>query len=286
MRRRLIVASRPLHGLGNRVRLVLSGESLARATGRAFDYFWPVGAGFGAHLTDLWVFQESLGPLAHLALRVVAPYRDPVAVLADPSSDEQRIWHFRSGNALPHRHGAADWHQALANLSLQPGPASKVRDVHAREFGASPYVGVMVRTHPNAHAQTKAHSPLEWYVRRMRELEEEAPGIRFFLSCDTPGADAELRRAFPSATSLPKSGGYNTRPALEEAVVDLYLLAGSCHILGPHYSSFPELAHFLTLGQVPLETSVGDSYAQVRPPVVPSLVEDPVRPSVRRAPAT
>jgi hypothetical protein len=42
---------------------------------------------------------------------------------------------------------------------------------------------------------------------------------------------------------------------LQAAVADLYLLAGSCHILGPHYSSFPELARHLSDDAIALETS-------------------------------
>lgn len=279
---RLIVASRPLHGLGNRVRLVLSGQALAHATGRRFDYHWPVGHGFGASLTDLWDFQASLSAASDLALRVVAPYRDAAALVRDPKAARLPIWHIRSGNALPLPDGAPDWHQAFASLRLRPQLAEAVRALHSRDFGTRPYVGVMVRTHQNAHEQTKAHSPLAWYVARMHELKADDAGIRFYLSCDTPDAEIELKRLFPGATSLPKSGAYNSRTAIEEAVVDLYLLASSCHILGPHFSSFPELAHFLTLGQVPLETSVGDSYAKVRPPVTLSVADDPVTPRLRR----
>jgi hypothetical protein len=117
----------------------------------------------------------------------------------------------------------------------------------------------------------------------MHELQGALGDLRFYLSCDTPEADARLRSEFPTSTSLIKAGAYNSRQAIEESVTDLYLLASSCHILGPHYSSFPELAHFLTLGQVPLETSVGDSYAQVRAPVTLSIAEDPVTPRLRTA---
>lgn len=281
MQPRLIVASRPLHGLGNRVRLVLSGQALAQATGRRFDYHWPVGSGFGARLTDLWEFQDSLPATTDLAFRIVAPYRDPAALLRDPGARRLPIWHIRSGNALPVPDGAPDWHAAFASLRLRPGLAAAVRQLHTREFGALPYVGVMVRTHRNAHVQTKLHSPLEWYVERMRELQREHAGIRFYLSCDTPEAEAVLKEQFAGAASLQKSGAYNSRAAIEEAVVDLYLLASSCHILGPHFSSFPELAHFLTVGQVPLETSVGDSFAQVRPALSLSVADDPVVPRRR-----
>ncbi|HEY3337301.1 MAG TPA: hypothetical protein VGK18_02255 [Propionicimonas sp.] len=281
MRQRLIVASKPLHGLGNRVRLVLSGRSLADSTGREFAYYWPVGSGFGARLTDLWDFQASISGITDLALRVVAPYRDPRALVDDPRAGRLPIWHIRSANALPLPQGVASWHESLAALSLSPALAESVRALHDREFGVEPYVGVMVRTHRNSHDQTKQHSPLSWYVTRMHELQEELGDIRFYLSCDTAEADARLRGEFPTATSLAKTGSYNSRTAIEESVIDLYLLASSCHILGPHYSSFPELAHFLTLGQVPLETSVGDSYAQVRPPVTLSIAGDPVVPRLR-----
>ena len=281
MRRRLIVASRPLHGLGNRVRVVLSGQALAYATNRSFDYHWPVGTAFGARLTDLWDFQDSISAASNLALRVLAPYRDATALVRDPDADRRPLWHIRSGNALPLPDGAPDWHAALAALTLQADLTATVRSLHGREFGSRPYVGVMVRTHETAHDQTKLHSPLSWYVRRMQELREELDGIEFYLSCDTAQAQTELKRLFPGSASLRKSGAYNSRQAIGEAVIDLYLLASSCHILGPHYSSFPELAHFLTLGQVPLETSVGDSYARVRPPVTLSVAVDPVVPRLR-----
>lgn len=284
MQSRLIVASRPLHGLGNRVRLVLSGQALAQATGRRFDYYWPTGSGFGARLTDLWDFQRSLSAASDLALRAIAPYRDAAGLVRDPNAARLPIWHIRSGNVLPVPDGAQDWHQAFAALRLRPELAGTVRELHRREFGDRPYVGVMVRTHQNAHDKTKLHSPLAWYVDRMHELAEEGGGIRFYLSCDTREAELELKRLFPGAASLPKTGAYNSRTAIEEAVVDLYLLASSCHILGPHFSSFPELAHFLTLGQVPLETSVGDSYAEVRPPLRVSIAADPVTPRLRSSP--
>lgn len=284
MHRRLIVASRPLHGLGNRVRLVLSGQALALAEGRLFSYYWPVGRGFGARLTDLWEYPESIPAAVDVALRAVAPFRNPAEVVGDPAFRSVPLWHFRSGSALPLPPGTPGWDVAFADLPLRAALAETVRTVHAREFAAEPYVGVMLRTHPNAHELTKLHSPISWYVDRMREFREEHPGIRFYLSCDTPDGEQELQRLFPGSVSLPKTGGYNTRQAIIDSVVDLYLLASSAHILGPHHSSFPELAHLLTLRQVPLETSVGESYARIRPQVVLSIAPDPVVPRVRHIP--
>lgn len=278
---RLIVASRPLHGLGNRVRLVLSGQALAAATKREFDYYWPIGRGFGSRFTDLWQYQPSISPLASGALRIISPFRDPKS-LTNEAAATAPIWHLRSGSVLPLPPQAPDWHQALADLKLNPALAAEVRRLHNEAFGDQPYVGVMVRAHEVAHEQTKLHSPLSWYVERMQEMRREHPDLRFFLSCDTPAAEAELRDKFQGSVSQLKSGEYNTAKAIQEAVIDLYLLASSAHILAPHYSSFPELSHFLTLGQVPLETSVGESYAKVRPPLRLSTAPDPTRPSQRQ----
>lgn len=277
---RLIVASRPLHGLGNRVRLVLSGQALAKATERRFDYYWPTGRGFGSRFTDLWEFQGSISSVASRAFQVVAPFRDPASLMTEAAASA-RIWHVRSGSSLPLPPQAPDWHRSLAELPLNRGLAETVRRIHAAEFGDRPYVGVMVRTHENAHELTKRHSPLAWYVDRMEEMRTEHPEIRFFLSCDTVAGAAELQRRFPASFSQQKSGGYNSAQAIQESVIDLYLLAASSHILAPHHSSFPELSHFLALGQVPLETSVGESYAQVRPPLNLSTTPDPTKPSRR-----
>ncbi|MCW3158740.1 hypothetical protein [Micropruina sonneratiae] len=278
MGKRLVVVSRPLHGLGNRVRLVLSGLALAESTGRRFDYYWPVGPNFGARMTDLWEFRPSLSPLQELVLRVRSPLADPQELASHTS---RRIWHVRSGSTLPLPEDALDWHRLLAELSLNPTLAQLVRETHAAQFGQRPYVGVMVRAHANAHSLTKQHSPISWYVDRMRELQAQLGDVGFFISADTRQAADRLRAAFPGAYAADKSGSYNSRLALQESVVDLYLLACSTHILGPHHSSFPELAYFLALGQVPLETSVGESFARVRPPVSLSIAPNPVRPRQR-----
>lgn len=275
----LVVQSRPLHGLGNRVRLVLSGRALAGLTGRRFSYYWPLGRGFGARMTDLWEFSPALPRVAFPLVKAI-PLIDPETALsaADPT---RRAWRIRSGSAIPLPTSAPDWRNELAALAPQRSIAERIRQFRRTHLGDLPYIGVMVRTHPNAHHLTKQYSPLKWYEDRMHELVEEFDGIRFFLSCDTSESQRLLSARFPTATGLAKSGGYNSRAAILESVVDLYLLAGSCHILAPHHSSFPELAYFLAHQRIPLETSVGESFAEIRPPVQLSMAPDPISPRVR-----
>ena len=72
---RLVVAvTGPYHGLGNRMRVVLGAQALARLEGRSFRYVWPIGRGFGARLDELWEFHARRWPTAlSRALRAVLP---------------------------------------------------------------------------------------------------------------------------------------------------------------------------------------------------------------------
>ena len=124
---------------------------------------------------------------------------------------------------------------------------------------------------------------MEWFVRRMTEIRDGDPAVGFFLSCDVPEVQQEVVARVPETVGLAEKGSYNSRQAVQSAVIDLYLLAASSHLLAPHYSSFPELAHFLAGERFDLETSVTDprhawerrdqqSSAAARDPLHPSVV--------------
>ena len=100
----------------------------------------------------------------------------------------------------------------------------------------------MIRAHSVAHDATLRESPVEWYLSRIEEIRSERPELGLYVAADTDAAFVQVARRFPDCVGQTDKGAYNSRPALQAAVADLYLLAGSCHILGPHYSSFPELA--------------------------------------------
>lgn len=253
--RRVIAFTRPLHGLGNRVRVVLGARSLARSEGRDFAYVWTVGRDFGARFDELWQIDDRVIPAwRSRALALRYPYRDHTLDWM-PEARDQRVWQIRTPHALHLPPEATAWEDDLRALRPVDEIATRVRDFHADALDHHPYVSVMVRAHAVSHDATLRESPVQWYVDRLRQIHQAHPDLRFFISADTPEAQAQVSAAVPGVVGQTDKGGYNTREGLISSVTDLYLLAGGVHLIGPHFSSFPELAQKLAGPGLRLETS-------------------------------
>ncbi|GAA4656774.1 hypothetical protein [Arthrobacter cryoconiti] len=254
----LIAVTGKYHGLGNRVRVVLGCRTLAQAEGRSFAYTWPTGPTFGARLDQLWEFDAPVVPLPVsrlLALR--SPYVNHSLDWLDADARTQRLWQIRTPHAIVLPTNLPSWETELRKLT----PTKEVIRLIESAANDGPsvhrgYVGVMIRTKSNAHALTLKHSPLEWYLERMSQLRVMWPDVPFYVCADTPEAFLRAQQAFSGCFGTEDKGKYNSLSALRASVADLYMLAGSSHLLGPHYSSFPELAQLLAGAKLRLETSM------------------------------
>jgi len=240
------------------MRVVLGARALAEHEGRSFAYVWPTGRGFGARLDELWdVDARRWSEARSHAWSLVYPYRDAGLGWLDEAARRERVWQIRTPHALTLPPGAPDWRAELRALE----PVVPVRHRIAELAAASadrPYLGVMIRAHRVAHEATLRESPVEWYLDRIAEIRAARPDLGLYVAADTDAAFARVAERFPDARGQAGKGPYNSRQALRAAVADLYLLAGSCHLLGPHYSSFPELARHLAADAIALETSTSD----------------------------
>jgi hypothetical protein len=273
-------------GLGNRVRVVLGAQSLAELEGRSFAYVWPTGRLFGPRFSDLWDFHGRTVPRA--VSRLLAkryPYVDASLDWLDDRKRGERLWQIRTGAEIRLPAAARPWTERYRSLVPVDRIAGAVSDFHDRHLAGEPYVGVMIRAHAVSHAATRATSPVEWFEARMRRIAEERPGTRFFVSCDVPEVQERISATIPGCVGQTGKGPYNSVPGVQAAVTDLYLLAGSGYLLGPHFSSFLHLAQHLADDQIPVETAVKAEPAVVDP-VPLGLVVDPLRPAVRRSAAT
>lgn len=278
---RLIAFTRKLHGLGNRVRVVLGARSLARLEGREFSYVWHVGPEFGARFDELWQIDDPVIPTWwSQALSVRYPYRDHTLDWLDDEARRARVWQIRTPHALHLPAGATPWEGDLRDLRPTAEIAERVSAFHREALDGHPYMGVMIRAHAVSHDQTRRDSPVQWYIDRLREVHAAHPGLRFFISADTPEAQQQVVAQVPGSIGQRNKGGYNTREGLMSAVSDLYLLAGSVHLIGPHFSSFPELAQKLAGNELRLETSQTPPSTRLESGQV-SLADDPVFPHVR-----
>lgn len=266
-------------GLGNRVRLTLGAARYAEL--RRFEYFyvWPTTSAFEPKITDIWdwTYGRRIPRLASRGMARLTGYFNSDLL----GADQRRIVQIRTGGELALPPGAGSWQSKLRELTPVPEIADLIKRFFRDHLAGEPYVGVQIRVHRVSHHQTRATSPLAWFVDQMRAILDERPGTRFYVSCDVNEVKKQILRDFPTARAIVDSSPYNSRPAVRAAVADLYLLASSAHILGPHYSSFVELAEHLAELKV---ASVKPTERAVRPIDWwrASTVVDPLRPSIRR----
>lgn len=252
----LVATSHLRHGLGNRLRFVLSCQAIADAEGREFYYHWPIGERgdqrFGARFDELWEYVGGVpldGPGPEPRLRsgghdealIREHIHEPIISL--------------TGNGIMRGSGdERDWGDILADLRPTTEVIS-ITDRSTSELGGE-YIGVQVRAHPTlAPQQTLEASPVSWYIRRMHEHRDINPDIQFFLSCDDADAEAEIIAAVSGVIALRKEGRYNSRQGLTESVADLVILSRSSYILAPYWSSFADLAWRMARKQNTIENS-------------------------------
>ncbi len=243
-------------GLGNRVRVVLGAKSLAQLEHRELYFVWPTGKLFGPKFSDLWEFSGRTIPRAiSRGLARVFPYVDETLDWLDDAKRRERVWQIRTGSPLNLPPAALPWQDEFRRLLPVDEIAQKVTSIFDRSLKDAPYVGVMIRAHSVSHSKTRETSPVDWFVRRMRQIRQAAPDVRFFVSCDVEEVQSSVMEAVGGCVAQFDKGGYNTVEGVRSAVADLYLLASSGYILGPHWSSFVHLAEYLSDGKVQMETA-------------------------------
>ena len=120
-----------------------------------------------------------------------------------------------------------------------------------------PLIGVSIRTN-RAHPASRKHSPVSWFKARMQRILDVIPRAHFFVSADQFKVERNLRKVFgDKVTVQDKEYSYNSTSGVTEAVLDLYALGNTHHVLYPHGSSFaPHAAYLQPLGRAPtMETA-------------------------------
>jgi hypothetical protein len=244
-------------GLGNRVRVVLGARSLARLENRDFFYVWPTGKLFGPKMSDLWHFSGHR--ISRATSRLLArrwPYVDEKLDWIDDAKRREWLWQIRTGSPLQLPAEAASWTEEFRGLRPVAAIADRVTAFYDENLRGRTTVGVQIRAHAVSHAKTREASPVEWYLTRMKEIRDAVPDVHFFISCDVPDVTARVLAELPNSVAIVEKGGYNTVEGVRSAVCDLYLLASTQYLVGPHWSSFIHLAEYLSNDLLVLETSV------------------------------
>lgn len=250
-----------LSGLGNRMRALLGAKELSDRHGWGFSYTWDDhSAGLSAKLDELWRqdFQRASRVSATMWNLPSRAFLGGDQRTWPAGAERRRRISLKTGDYIVDRDGERlDWGKQLRALQPADEVARRIERV-SHDLGSAEFVGVMIRAHEASHPKTKEFSPVSWYERRMQELLEQRPDLRFYISCDVAEVADALVARFPTAVTQQDKGGYNTTTGTQAAVADIYLLAASAGILRPYWSSFTTMSSELAAQAITLEDSQSD----------------------------
>ena len=277
-----LVVVRPVGGLCNRLRVISSFQVLARYTGRELRLCWAPSNGFSDEdLGELFENEFARIDEAEFDRLCEEDALCLHEVISISGVLGRRTWRWDPGIGMDQVLDAAArpvvayrglqrldglvGHAAAAELprsfaddyltelrSWRPvEPIQRAVDEVAAGFDSGT-VGIHVRrgdalTHPNISNQFRLSSDRAFFAR-MDELLRDDPGTTFFLATDSADTDARFRERYGGALRTNRAKRFvpsvifGPKENQRDAVVDLFALARTRHLLGTRYSSFSRAA--------------------------------------------
>lgn len=253
------------HGLGNRLRLLITGMTVAAASARRFTMLWPRTRDCAAAFCDLfandWPVEET--PLADV--KDMPPYFGYYCPpLPDPLTSPARDLRILTPHALlaPTRlrvHAALMPHAAatMAALQLKPALAAQVAAFQATAFRRQ-MIGVHLRRGDFNYYALNAARNLHSSFQAVDAWLKRWPEAGILLCSDDGAADPLRPRAQRQGVHqayrqrygarvvwhVPRSLDRSLVETVQDAAVDLWLLRSTDACVGTLDSSFSEMAVF------------------------------------------
>jgi len=249
----------PEGGLCNRMRAVGSALALARRANVGLKIIWYRTPDFNASFERLLSIESDTVPvkveersamsnLTKLGIRlketVQRACRMPTYLPADTGSGFDALAFIAQASRR------ATYVRTHSRLIEEPGmfgcfqpvgvPAEKLAKLSKIGPGT---VGIHVRRTDNVKAIAK--SPLSSFIDLMDAELASDPSTQFFLASDSVEVVNELQERFGNRVSLYEKRAYSRDDpaAIEDAVIDLFGLAGCRKLIGSYWSSFTDTAH-------------------------------------------
>ena len=263
MRKTLVVV--PNGGLCNRLRVVLSGYLAAQQYGWSIRVEWGRDRNCWAHFDDLF---EPL-TAEHFSITHRSFWNNYISRknLRLPGLLRVFMYDRQQSQYCPQQHGdlptfvqpyrkvylstgyaLMDYPENMNRL-LRPLPRLQERIDRIRQQFPAEIVGVHIRRTDLVVAMK--NSTVEAFYAALDAEIAQHPAVCFYLATDDEQLKAEMqmkygRRILMQSTQCCR----NTLAGIEEAVVDLWLLASTRKILGSYYSSYSVTA--AEIGEIPL----------------------------------
>ena len=252
-------------GLSNRLKVLISGLALAEVTGRTFRMLWPMNnrcaASFGSLFANDWnVVDLTAREGANLPLPPDWRYDRLPDLVNDPSPHlfaMHSTWLIRPAMYKAHE----PLRVRCVELFLALDPVPVIREQMAafqRQHFRPMMIGVHLRRGDLLRVRPDVTGTTEQAVAEVKRLLRETPDAGIFLCTDDGAVDPQtrevrregvrdtFRREFgPRVVSTePRSLDRDAPEAIQDALVDLWLLRQTHTFIGSKGSTFSELARY------------------------------------------
>ena len=250
-------------GLGNRLKVLLSGMVLAETTGRHFQMLWPrtpaCVASFHSLFVNAWNViapeQNQLDGLPYYPGWLGPELPDLLAETAPHLIVGHTSWLLRPALYPPHILLEARCKQLYQELCLVPELSARVEEFRSRHFRPV-MVGVHVRRGDFIEQRPDAAGSAITTLAAVDRFLETSPAAGIFLATDdgavnpytgrkrVKGIRKQFIRRYGERVvfTQPRSLDRRLPEAILDATVDLWLLRSSDYFVGTQGSSFSELA--------------------------------------------
>jgi hypothetical protein len=251
----MLIVVEPRAGLCNRMRALSSGIGLSHAVGAELKVRWYLEQNMNCRFDHLFLVPPELADMRQRrAPHALRSLRNAKKKLLEKRFDAFYV----QGDLRDMTDRGYDYHQLAryesvylrADSQFYPTdrafrwfqPLPELQAIVDGYRGAGPLVGVHIRrTDLTGSAVT---SPTALFLAAMRERLAADGSTRFFLATDDPDEEAEVKGQFPGRiiTHAKRSYDRGDSAAIEDALIDLYSLAGCDAVIGTQGSSFSAVA--------------------------------------------
>ena len=250
-----------LGGLGNRMRALDSAIALARALGYPITMVWNIDASLGCRFNDLFYPPASIQKIVHRNRnrksrieRLLRKITYNIGRRKELSMEQQEVekhmrqhFDFKQLSRYPTVHIATCSHFYESEAPFREfHPVQQLQsqiDSYTHLFNNT--IGVHLRRTDNYIATE--HSPTEFFLATMERMVHDDPQTGFFLATDDPQEEKRFLDAFPGRVISHRKRSYHrSEPAaIQDALIDLYVLSKCKKIIGSYWSSFSDVASAL-----------------------------------------
>lgn len=255
----------PVGGLANRMRVIDSAYKLSSDTNRSFRVFWKKDKGLNCDFNSIWLPKKEIRDTDSKLLHNFFKLRRKSGIfrvflkfleksrLVKVISDDEFVSLFETGfnfkslknyrfcviSSFSHFYKKKPFFEMF---ELQP-ENEKLIDLETAAFDQQT-IGVHIRRTDNK--VSIEHSPLEFFIDRMKKEQAENPGANFYLATDDPEVKSQFKNLFGEKLITPQGKlSRDNREGIIQAVVEMYALSRSSKIYGSYFSSFTEVGGIL-----------------------------------------